>query len=434
MACQRQITRKLLIGFVIIAALTMPCTNAQTILDVSHGAPPDPRPAIKRDLMEKPYLKWEDIFGPLDEATEAYKKTLVEGDYEAATEQLRAFGRFAGKLPTGGYEVDVSEYMMKVLIDRKDYRGVLWLAEDSPLALGQDPVNASHTGAFTYYYLALWRTRGLDAAEEAYQLGVEKSRHHPGGWRMRAALRTGWIETQVAAGELDRTVAKRELTVEALDSEYGLSLQANGAYITLVSVCLADKDYDCLRRVALRSLFTSDKSKLDHLWNSTLAPLWSLDDRGPGHLVALTEEYLADCEDPTAKVRAAFFQATMHRLQAAMLYESVMRSDEADKLFAAENDLHFAIVRQAWTKDSPLEIIDISSEKVPANSLSQQAARYLSNLAPGSPMRRWQMGPASDELKQRLRQRALDQARRQGRAEASDPPAKPTAPPPELAP
>ena len=422
---RRQVAERI----VAFAFLVVFSANAQmTVLGVGHGAPPDPRPAIRKTLKEQPYTKWEEICVALDAATEAFKQALLDGDYRAAGKHFDSFARFAGKLPTGGYGSEVSQYMMALLYDRQDYRGVLWLAEEAPLAIAQEPSNASHPGAFAYYYLALWKSRGLDAAEAAYRRGVEGSSHQQAAGWLCAAMRTGWIETQLAAGKVGRAAVKRDLTAEALADKFGLSLQTNGAYLTLVALCLEEKDHDCLRRVALQSLFTSEKDKLDHLWSSTLAPLWSLDSQGPEHLVMLTNKYLADCKDHQARARATFFMATMHRLQAAVLYEEVMRNDEADKAFAAENDLHFTIVRQAWTKDSPLETIVVSGEKVAGNSLSQQAARYLLNLAPGSSARRWPMGPASEELRERLRQRGLQRAHEGESGRAPEPPAKVDAP------
>jgi hypothetical protein len=418
MARARQHIGKVIVPFVVfVAAYSAQGFAGMNVLDVRHGPPPDPRPGIKKAHSKQPYRKLEDVYEPLNQAITKLAHELSEEDYEAAEEQIQVLEQFAGKVPTGGLPYQVTGYLIGVFDAQEKYETVLWLAENSSAAFARDPMLAGHPGAFTCYYSALWKTRGRKAVKQAYDRHVEITQNQGRREGLLAGLRLGWIETQLAEGELETGAVKRQLTEQALADEAGLSLRWNYAYRILTALCMNRGKYDWLRRVALRGVFeTGEKTELRRIWKSTLLPLWRLDDEGPDYLIEMTDEYLADCEDSRARARARFFQASMHRLAAAMLYRQVMEDKEADKMFAADSDLRFLLKESMVRPDQgPLDVIVLSGNKAPANSLSQQAARYLKRLAPDSTVREWPMGPASEELKKRLRQRMLRKHREKRR-------------------
>jgi hypothetical protein len=374
-----------------------------TVLGVDHGAPPDPQLIAQRRMRESPDMaNVQKLWKEHKELTEIIAQALDAKDFKAASEAIELFRKkYERRLVVGTHIREVGEYQMAVLYDKKNYDAVLWLAEKSPIRFA-NVLNGGwpgHVGAFTYYYLAIWKVQGLAAVEQTYRQHVKQA-EEIGADRMGAMIcrmRLGWFETQFAAGKMKRVDAKLLLTKEAFASDEDVTVWSNMSYRALASLCLADKDYDCLRRVELRATFEGERGMsgmrgtVRGTWETALEPLWRTDGKGPDHLAALAKEYLAGCKDPEARARVQFFMATMHRLQAAMLYRQVMNDEKAsDKQMAAPFDMPFGLRGPGYDDEkAPSAVVVFSRRKETARSLSQQAAFYLTNIARGSTVRRW---------------------------------------------
>lgn len=355
-------------------SLTCSCTSTDEQWSKPYGAPRDPRPEIKREHSRVHYYTLDDLYNPLNDATEKLRELLEEGDFDAAQAHM------AGMCKRFGSHTDaVSFCLMPGLYEKGRYDSVIWLADKSPVAFTGGPTPRD-PGACTYYYLAIWRSDGPQAVVQAHERLMRASVKDTATTGLQAEVRLGWLEAQLAVGTLDYEDVKRELAEEIRQSPWGFTWQT-GATEILRSLCVVREDYDWLRHVALRSIFEGNEhSTLHVLWQDILLPAWAMDGKGPTHLIEMAEQYLQTSQDAEASARAQFFKATMHHLAAAFSYRSVMLDTAATDTNATKSNLRFAL-------DAPFRnSLSIRTlDRLPtSNTLAQQAAHHLNVLAPGS--------------------------------------------------
>jgi hypothetical protein len=226
---------------------------------------------------------------------------------------------------------------------------------------------------------------------------------------LQVDARQGWLQAQLSEGTLEFAEIRSRVAQSAIEDKMGLFYR-NSEYRLLVGLCMEHKDYDSLRQVTLQGIFApGEETRAEWLWKGVLLPLWTIDGKGPDHLITLTDEYLADCRDEPAKLRAQYFKATMHHLAAALLYRDIMRSAAAGEVDAVQSDLPFMlkppVVREL---ENSFDIV-IPDHEPTQNSLSQQAARHLDRLAPGSHIRNWRGAVTDEEANREVREQMLEE-------------------------